>query len=351
MISARGIPSHSVTMSHSTNHASPKASSSSSAGPIIHGLHDEQDMRKMGASNRIPPSTYTMTPIGSPAPIGPPLSTGYHSKDSIPELASPKTLSTGNIAHRSGTLPVSSTTLYPHRPIFPTLSNRSNAFARTTSQACEPNIITAIPSVLLATASVSIGHLGRDMIIGIGTAFRGNPLSPPIVDAEHPPYHIKVIPPLSSHLGIFVAYHVSSAGFKASSSLSHIDGRPGFVTHIYKFFSHRRNSDNSHNRFTVQKVLSPGHHISSRLSDAGRIAYLGPYGVSRVVETLSQSATKQLQTGSVHHHAHITSSGTVSFLLGAICGRKSLSDDETLSSASVSVPTSLHLLTRRPAMR
>jgi hypothetical protein len=111
------------------------------------------------------------------------------------------------------------------------------------------------------------------------------------------------------------------------------------VTHTYKFSSHRRNPDNSHNRFTVQKVLPPGHHISSRPLDSGRTAYLGPFGISRVVET---RATKQLQTGSAYHHAHITSSRTVSSLLG---GRQSL--EEASSPASVPVPPPTYLPTPR----
>lgn len=52
-----------------------------SAGSIIHALHDEQDMRRMGALNRLLPLTYIMTVIGSLALIGFPFLTGYYSKD------------------------------------------------------------------------------------------------------------------------------------------------------------------------------------------------------------------------------------------------------------------------------
>lgn len=99
MIFACGISSYSVTMFHLTNHAFSKASLFLSAGSIIHGLHDEQDMRKMGSLNRILPFTYTMTSIGSPALIGFPFTTGYYSKDFISELASTKTLFSGNMAY------------------------------------------------------------------------------------------------------------------------------------------------------------------------------------------------------------------------------------------------------------
>ena len=84
---ACGPSSYSVTMFHLMNHALPKALSSLSAGPIIHALNDEQDMRRMGALNRIMPYTYTMTLIASSSATGPPFPTGYHSKDPILELA------------------------------------------------------------------------------------------------------------------------------------------------------------------------------------------------------------------------------------------------------------------------
>jgi hypothetical protein len=81
MVFACGISSYSVTMFHLMNHAFFKALLFLSAGSIIHAMHDEQDMRRMGALNRLLPFTYTMTLIGSFALIGFPFLTGYYSKD------------------------------------------------------------------------------------------------------------------------------------------------------------------------------------------------------------------------------------------------------------------------------
>jgi len=87
MVFACGISSYSVTMFHLMNHAFFKALLFLSAGSIIHALNDEQDMRRMGALNRILPYTYTMTLIGSLSLTGFPFLTGYYSKDFILELA------------------------------------------------------------------------------------------------------------------------------------------------------------------------------------------------------------------------------------------------------------------------
>jgi NADH-ubiquinone oxidoreductase chain 5 len=81
------------------NHAFFKALLFLSAGSIIHALHDEQDMRKMGALNRLLPFTYIMTIIGSLALIGFPFLTGYYSKDFILEVACAKMHYAGNFAY------------------------------------------------------------------------------------------------------------------------------------------------------------------------------------------------------------------------------------------------------------
>lgn len=86
-------------MFHLMNHAFFKALLFLSAGAIIHALHDEQDMRKMGALNRILPFTYIMTIIGSLALIGFPFLTGFYSKDFILEIACVKMNFSGNIAY------------------------------------------------------------------------------------------------------------------------------------------------------------------------------------------------------------------------------------------------------------
>eukprot|EP01018_Ginkgo_biloba_P004155 Gb_34377 [translate_table: standard] len=86
MIPARGISNYSVSVSHSMNHAFPKALLFSSASPVIHAMSDEQDMRKIGGLASSLPFTYAMMLIGSLSPIGFPFPTGFYSKDVIPEL-------------------------------------------------------------------------------------------------------------------------------------------------------------------------------------------------------------------------------------------------------------------------
>lgn len=99
MVFSCGLSSYSVTMFHLANHAFFKALLFLSAGSIIHALHDEQDMRRMGALNRLLPFTYTMTLIGSFALIGFPFLTGFYSKDFILEIACSKFIFSGHLSY------------------------------------------------------------------------------------------------------------------------------------------------------------------------------------------------------------------------------------------------------------
>jgi NADH-ubiquinone oxidoreductase chain 5 len=87
MVFACGLSHYSVAFFHLANHALFKALLFLSAGSIIHGLMDEQDLRRMGGLIRVFPLTYVMIFIGSIALMGFPFLTGFYSKDAILEVA------------------------------------------------------------------------------------------------------------------------------------------------------------------------------------------------------------------------------------------------------------------------
>lgn len=347
MVFACGISSYSVTMFHLMNHAFFKALLFLSAGAIIHAMHDEQDMRRMGALNRLLPFTYTMTLIGSFALIGFPFLTGYYSKDFILELACSKLHFTGNLAFWLGTISVSFTTFYSYRLLFLTFINKNNGLKNFVLKAHEPNALMSIPLILLAFGSLFVGYLSKDMIIGLGTPFWGHSLfvlteNVTFLEAEYLPYHIKMIPFIFSHIGILVAYNttffLSSNKYlllntykdtgadtkdtnilvrsleKSSIAWTNLSVQKNilffkFHTHknvikIYTFFNQKWHFDDLYNRFIVQKVITFGYDVSFKLFDAGWIAYLGPYGIAKTVNSLSKNLGK-LQTGFVYHYAFI----------------------------------------------
>jgi NADH-ubiquinone oxidoreductase chain 5 len=82
-----GLSNYSTGLFHLANHAFFKALLFLSAGSVIHGLSNEQDIRKMGGLFKLMPFTYALFLIGSLALAGFPFLSGFYSKDVILELA------------------------------------------------------------------------------------------------------------------------------------------------------------------------------------------------------------------------------------------------------------------------
>ena len=87
MFFAAGLGAYNASIFHLMTHGFFKALLFLSAGSVIHAMHHEQDMRKMGGLFKKIPFTGTMMWIGSLAIIGFPYFSGYYSKESILENA------------------------------------------------------------------------------------------------------------------------------------------------------------------------------------------------------------------------------------------------------------------------
>jgi NADH-quinone oxidoreductase subunit L len=89
MMAGLGIGGVAVGMFHLITHAFFKALLFMGAGSVIHGVHEEQDVRKMGGLRKFMPWTFYTYAIGTLALCGFPLFfSGFWSKDAIIEAAS-----------------------------------------------------------------------------------------------------------------------------------------------------------------------------------------------------------------------------------------------------------------------
>lgn len=86
MILICGISAYSVGLFHLFNHAFFKALLFLGSGSIIHGMSDEQDMRKYGRLNLFTPLINIAFLFASIALLGLPFFAGFYSKDSILEI-------------------------------------------------------------------------------------------------------------------------------------------------------------------------------------------------------------------------------------------------------------------------
>src|SRR5262245_3769408 len=87
MFMAAGMRAYSVAMFFLVAHAFYKALLFLGAGSVIHGMHDEQDLRPMGGLRRVMPITFVTTLIGALALAGVPPLVGFFAKDAVLETA------------------------------------------------------------------------------------------------------------------------------------------------------------------------------------------------------------------------------------------------------------------------
>jgi len=87
MFLAAGMGAYSVALFHVVTHAFFKALLFLGAGAVIHSLHHEQDMRRMGGLAKKIPQTFGLYLAGALALAGFPLSAGFFSKDAIIHVA------------------------------------------------------------------------------------------------------------------------------------------------------------------------------------------------------------------------------------------------------------------------
>jgi NADH-ubiquinone oxidoreductase chain 5 len=154
MMFAAGLSNYSIAFFHLANHALFKALLFLSAGCIIHGLSDEQDMSKMGSLIKFFPVSFTMVLIGSLALVGFPFLTGFYSKDAILEIAIAKQTPIANFAHLLGCLAAFCTSFYSFRLVYLAFVNDTNTFKSYVNNIHEAPILMIFPLLFLALGAI-----------------------------------------------------------------------------------------------------------------------------------------------------------------------------------------------------
>lgn len=166
MFFALGVSAYSAAIFHLMTHAFFKALLFLGAGSVIHALHHEQDMRKMGGIYWKVPATYAMMWIGSLALAGIPIFAGYYSKDIVLESAFAAHTWFGNIAYWAGILAALMTAFYSARLIFMTFHGKTRADQHTYEHAHESPPVMMTPLVVLAVGAILSGMVFYNGFVG-----------------------------------------------------------------------------------------------------------------------------------------------------------------------------------------
>lgn len=311
---AVGLSQYNVALFHLVNHAFFKALLFLAAGAVIHGMADQQDLRRLGGLVNFLPFTYTAILIGSLSLMALPFMTGFYSKDLILEVALGQYEVSGTIAYWLGTISAVFTAFYSFRLVSLTFFTTPNAPKGDYLHAHEAPMIIVIPLVILSIMSIVFGYIAKDMFVGVGTDFLSTALFQhpdhiTLIEAEFGlPLLMKLLPAIGSLFGAGLAlylYHVVP-----SITISLTNGPIGYG--VYSFLNAKWYWDALYNGLIIESGLRIG-LVISKVIDRGIIELTGPYGLSTVLTGAGRSVATY-DTGVITSYALYIMLGLVSLI-------------------------------------
>ena len=172
MFFAAGVGAYNAAMFHLFTHAFFKALLFLCAGSVIHAMHHEQDMRKMGGIRHKVPLTYAAMIIGTIAITGLGIPgtkigfAGFFSKDAIIEAAYAGGTNAAAFAFLAGIVAALMTSFYSWRLIFMTFHGKYRGDQHTLDHAHESPLNMTIPLGLLSIGAVFAGFVFYKYFMG-----------------------------------------------------------------------------------------------------------------------------------------------------------------------------------------
>ncbi len=214
MFFACGVSAYSAAVFHLATHAFFKALLFLGAGSVIHAMHHEQDIQKMGGIWKKIPITYAMMWIGSLALAGFPPFAGFYSKDVILEAAYMSHSEFGKFAYVMGITAAFLTAFYSWRLLFLTFHGTTRADKHTFDHAHESPKTMLIPLFVLAIGSVFAGMIGSGLLHMVSAEdnfFKGVILllgqrQDLLEEIHHAPLLVKISPMIVGVVAIALAY-------------------------------------------------------------------------------------------------------------------------------------------------
>lgn len=313
MFVAIGMGGYQIAIFHLFTHAFFKALLFLGAGSVIHGLQNEQDMRKMGGLLTLLPASWLLMLIGTLALTGFPLTAGYFSKDAIIEAA----FISGQDGHVFAfwliLVTVFITSLYSWRLLFMTFHGVPRASTHAMAHVHESPPVMLVPLIVLAIGALTVG-------LFFGGWF---------IDAEHAPQfwsgsiyqradnqilHLIHSVPLWVKLAPFVMM-LAGFGLAWYAYMLRRDF-PSKVAQahdmIYQFLDHKWYFDEIY-AFMFERPFGYFARFLWIRGDGKTIDGLGPNGIGQLV-LFGTRQISRLQTGYLYHYAFAILLGLVAIV-------------------------------------
>ncbi len=318
MFVALGAGAYSAGIFHLFTHAFFKALLFLGAGAVIHAMHHEQDMRKMGGLRKKIPLTYAMMLIGTLALTGvgiPGTSfgfAGFFSKDSIIEAAFAVDGWQGTFAFWSLVVAALFTSFYSWRLIHLTFHGKSRADTHTYEHAHESPNVMMVPLYLLGVGAVLAGVLFYDQFFGKEKyieAFFGHSIviNAAIIDAaHHVPTWVKWSATYAMILGLFTAWFMYIVAPKTPAKLATT------MPWLYQFLLNKWYIDELYDFLFVKPAFKIGNFLWKRFDD-DLIDKTIVEGLGHRVQDITNKIVK-LQSGYLYHYAFVMLIGIAALL-------------------------------------
>ncbi len=307
MFFAAGVGAYNASIFHLTTHAFFKALLFLSAGSVIHAMHHEQDMRKMGGLFKKIPFTASMMWIGSLAIIGFPYLSGYYSKESILENAFYASNGIAYFAYLVGILTALLTAFYSWRLLFLTFHGENRSNNKTYDHAHESPLVMTAPLFILAIGSIFSGIFFADHFIGYyKKEFWDNAILLTESSHKYLPLTQSLISKSAVAVGILVCVLIYSNNLNRAKNLSYN------LDPLYSLSKNKWYVDELYHKVFVLTFFKLANFFWKR-GDEKTIDGLGPNGVSWIISK-SSSYVSLFQSGYLFHYAFAMLGGLVIIL-------------------------------------
>jgi len=307
MFFAAGVGAYNASIFHLTTHAFFKALLFLSAGSVIHAMHHEQDMRKMGGLFKKIPFTATMMWIGSLAIIGFPYLSGYYSKESILENAFYTSNGIAYFAYLVGILTALLTAFYSWRLLFLTFHGENRSNNKTYNHAHESPLVMTVPLFILAIGSIFSGIFFADYFIGYyKKEFWDNAILLTESSHKYLPLTQSLISKSAVAIGILVCVLIYSNNLNRAKNLSYN------LDPLYSLSKNKWYVDELYHKVFVLTFFKLANFFWKK-GDEKTIDGLGPNGVSWIISK-SSSYVSLFQSGYLFHYAFAMLGGLVIIL-------------------------------------
>jgi NADH-quinone oxidoreductase subunit L len=229
-----GVGGYAAAIFHLMTHAFFKACLFLGAGSVIHAMHHEQDMRKMGGLKIYMPVTFITFFVSVLAIAGTPLTAGFFSKDEILWLAFSS--AHGNkLIWLLAVIGAGMTAFYMFRQFFMVFFGECRADHHTREHLHESPKVMTLPLVVLAIGALIAGYIGLPGVFG-GSQFAH--WLEPVVGAhveEHPNHALELglmaVSISVAAFGFFIAYLMYYRGVLSPEPFANLAG--GFFYRLF----------------------------------------------------------------------------------------------------------------------